>query len=355
MHSRVIVYSLFTIFLLYNPTFVVSVYAQNVCGTTPWGPPLEGELKVASHFNPPHHYGTDYKAADGDNVLAVADGKILKIGYQVKQLSKPNPRTGLMIGGWGRYVVVEHTGGSHTLYAHLLMDSTNHLYDGMPVTKGAKIGEADSTGGVTGPHLHLEYSPSGEIFDKDSKVDPHICMTPCPEPPVPLTIIGTETITTNSSAQYTATGCPSNVAWSVSGNGATISSTGLLTVGSTACGTLTITATCSGCETSATQHVRVTDAGGWGEAYFVCSTEYSCRGCPFNGYCCIRGYTKIVNGELWYQDWFVVEPTMPCSCIVTEYNCPQILPFIPFPSSCPASYKDCPIIYNAVKQPWVCN
>ncbi|MDI6745377.1 MAG: hypothetical protein QMD07_08385 [Thermodesulfovibrionales bacterium] len=87
--------------------------------------------------------------------------------------------------------------------------------------------------------------------------------TPCPEPPAPLTISGSETITRNSSAQYTATGCPSNIIWSVSGTGATISSTGLLTAGATACGSLTVTATCPACGTSATQWVRVADAGQW--------------------------------------------------------------------------------------------
>ena len=79
----------------------------------------------------------------------------------------------------------------------------------------------------------------------------------------PLTIAGAETITRNSSAQYTATGCPSSINWSVSGTGATISSTGLLTAGATSCGSLTVTATCSACETSAEQYVRVTDAGQW--------------------------------------------------------------------------------------------
>ena len=156
--------------------FTVLAHGQNTCEGEPLGSPLGRDLIVTSPFNPPGHYGTDYKAADGDNVLAVADGTIRKIGYQVKQLPKPNPRTGLTIRGWGRYVVVDHTDGSQTLYAHLLMDSTNDLSDGIPITKGTIIGKADSTGGVTGPHLHLEYSPAGEIFDNKSKVDPEPCI-----------------------------------------------------------------------------------------------------------------------------------------------------------------------------------
>ncbi len=270
MRNQLIVWFSVIALSLFNSIFLtIPAYGQiSWCGGMSWGLPLERDLKVNSPFNDtkkPKHYGVDYKAVDGDNVLTVADGKISKIDYNLKQLSKPNPRTGQTIQGWGRYVVVKHTDGSQTLYAHLQEGSTSHLSEGQEITKGTMIGKADTTGGATGPHLHLEYSPTGEIFDKDSKVDPHICMTPCPEPPVPLTIAGSETITRNSSAQYTATGCPSNVEWSVSGSGATISSTGLLTVGSTACGSLGVTATCVGCGTSATQAVRVTDAGLWWE------------------------------------------------------------------------------------------
>ena len=179
MWNKLLVYFLPIMTLIVSPALPGFVYGQNMCGDTPWGLPLEGDLKVNSSFNntkKPFHYGVDYKAADGDNVLAVADGEIGKIGYDIRQLPKPNPRTGLMVQGWGRYVVVDHTDGSQTLYAHLLMDSTNDLSIGIPVTKGTIIGKADSTGGVTGPHLHLEYSPAGEIFDNKSKMDPDPCV-----------------------------------------------------------------------------------------------------------------------------------------------------------------------------------
>jgi len=135
---------------------------------------------------------------------------------------------------------------------------------------------------------------------------------PCPEPPVPLTISGSDTTTRNSTKQYTVTGCPSAVTWSVSGSGATISSTGLLTAGATACGSLLVTATCAACGTSTTQYVRVTDAGQWVitsycnlGAGFICTFNeisgknlYEIRmggttyppACPTN-YCAISGYT----------------------------------------------------------------
>ncbi|MBI3378722.1 MAG: hypothetical protein HY035_10060 [Nitrospirae bacterium] len=46
-----------------------------------------------------------------------------------------------------------------------------------------------------------------------------------------ITISGTETITTNSSATYTATDCSGTVSWSVTSTGASISSNGVLTTG----------------------------------------------------------------------------------------------------------------------------
>ena len=111
----------------------------------------------------------------------------------------------------------------------------------------------------------------------------------------PLTISGTETITRNSSEQYTATGCPGNVEWSVSGTGATISSTGLLTAGATACGSLTIAATCTACETSDTQDVRVTDAGQW---VIVGS-------CNASGYYCnaFVSVLKVEGNNQYYLGW----------------------------------------------------
>ena len=78
-----------------------------------------------------------------------------------------------------------------------------------------------------------------------------------------LTIIGSETIIRNSSAQYTTSGCPSNVEWTVSGTGVSITQAGVLSASGSACGSLLVTATCAACGTFATHSVRVADAGQW--------------------------------------------------------------------------------------------
>lgn len=88
-----------------------------------------------------------------------------------------------------------------------------------------------------------------------------------------LIISGSETTTTNSTKQYTASGCSSGVEWTVEGKGASITPAGLLKTDNTACGTLTITATCEGCGTSVTQKVRVTNAGHWVWKYMTWNND----------------------------------------------------------------------------------
>ncbi|MBL8207217.1 MAG: VCBS repeat-containing protein [Blastocatellia bacterium] len=78
--------------------------------------------------------------------------------------------------GWGYYVVVQHDDGGKTVYAHLLTSSYPFLKEGYTVKKGQVIGYADSSGGSTGDHLHLEYILFGAINDYRGKVDPDPCI-----------------------------------------------------------------------------------------------------------------------------------------------------------------------------------
>ena len=85
------------------------------------------------------HTGLDYKAQIPTSIYSAAKGNILKTGYS---------------DTYGKYIVVEHSNGQSTLYAHL---SNNSLFKtGEAVNAGQKIGISGNTGVGTGPHLHFE-------------------------------------------------------------------------------------------------------------------------------------------------------------------------------------------------------
>ena len=86
----------------------------------------------------PDHIGLDVAAARGDPIFAVADGVVTLAGWE---------------GGYGKLVVVEHTGGWFSYYAQL----EEIVADiGQQVKQGELLGKAGSTGFSSGPHLHFE-------------------------------------------------------------------------------------------------------------------------------------------------------------------------------------------------------
>ncbi len=109
-----------------------------------------------------NHNGVDYPAATGTPVRAAADG--------VVEISRENSTDGRL----GQHMIIRHQDGSATMYAHL---SNRAIAAGQPVTAGETIiGLAGSTGQSTGPHLHLEYAPSGAVYANPNRIDPHACI-----------------------------------------------------------------------------------------------------------------------------------------------------------------------------------
>lgn len=89
-----------------------------------------------------HGYnGVDLAASVGTAIVAADDGKVT--------ISK----SGGYNGGYGTYVVVKHSNGTQTLYAHM---KDNFVSVGETVTRGQQIGTIGMTGRTTGPHLHFE-------------------------------------------------------------------------------------------------------------------------------------------------------------------------------------------------------
>ncbi len=72
-------------------------------------------------------------------------------------------------GGYGLYIVIKHSNGTQTLYAHL---SKVTVAVGDTVSVGEVIGKSGNTGRSTGPHLHFEVRGATNPFTK-SKVGTH--------------------------------------------------------------------------------------------------------------------------------------------------------------------------------------
>jgi murein DD-endopeptidase MepM/ murein hydrolase activator NlpD len=150
-----------------------------VCQAKSIGSPLEGvdpsQLVKTDDFKPPAHYGVDIRAADKDAVIAFEEVTIVR-NTGVEQLSATKKNRFGMPSGWGYYILVKGADGSGYLYAHLLAGSTAGLKEGQRVPKGTVLGKADHSGGVTAPHLHFEYYPSGNTYSSGNQIDPWPCI-----------------------------------------------------------------------------------------------------------------------------------------------------------------------------------
>lgn len=94
------------------------------------------------------HAGIDLLAPAGTSATAAGSGRVVFAGWSR--------------GGWGNMVVVDHSYGVRTLYAHL---STVAVRLGQSVATGTTVGAVGSTGESTGPHLHFEVRLRGAAVD----------------------------------------------------------------------------------------------------------------------------------------------------------------------------------------------
>jgi murein DD-endopeptidase MepM/ murein hydrolase activator NlpD len=93
------------------------------------------------------HYGVDIGASRGTAVFAAASGVVTET---VSYCSEGVTSCG---GRYGNYIVVEHSNGTYTRYAHLQKVSVSV---GDEVSKGERIGAVGNTGRSTGAHLHFQ-------------------------------------------------------------------------------------------------------------------------------------------------------------------------------------------------------
>ncbi|QZP06794.1 peptidoglycan DD-metalloendopeptidase family protein [Caenibius sp. WL] len=95
-----------------------------------------------------NHGGVDFAQPFGTPVKVTQVGVVEAVGYN---------------SGLGKYVVVNHGGGTKTRYGHLSDNSI--VAEGQSVEKGAVIGKVGSTGTSTGNHLHYEVMVNGKRVD----------------------------------------------------------------------------------------------------------------------------------------------------------------------------------------------
>jgi murein DD-endopeptidase MepM/ murein hydrolase activator NlpD len=108
------------------------------------------------------HRGVDYGAPLGTAVWAVGDGVVGQAGWS---------------GGYGNLVVIRHSNGLETRYAHL-RGFASGVRSGARVSQKQIIGYVGKTGLATGPHLHFEVLRNGRYANPLSVAVP-------PAPPIP--------------------------------------------------------------------------------------------------------------------------------------------------------------------------
>lgn len=117
-----------------------AVLSKNLGKSNRFSWPVRG--KVISRFGPKsgglYNDGINIKAASGDVVSAAEDGVVAYVGNELK--------------GYGNLVIIKHSGGWITAYAHLKKSIVTR---GAKVTRGQKIGFVGSSGNVTSSQLYF--------------------------------------------------------------------------------------------------------------------------------------------------------------------------------------------------------
>ena len=129
---------------------------KSVLASTPSLWPVEGWVtsEFGSRKSPfgagtEFHKGLDISTRFGKEIIAPADGLVVKSGFEQHD---------------GNYVRLEHGHGFETAYLHL---SRVAAKQGMRVKRGDIIGYVGDTGRSTGPHLHYAVSVNGVAVDPE--------------------------------------------------------------------------------------------------------------------------------------------------------------------------------------------
>lgn len=127
--------------------------------------PVTHETKLGSPYGIRDHRlhrGVDIKVDNGEPMVAAFPGKVIVSRYNK--------------GGYGHYVLVEHSNGLQTLYGHL---AERAVKVGDEVLPGDIVGLAGNSGKSSGAHLHFEIRYGDVNIDPVTVVDfPHWQLKP---------------------------------------------------------------------------------------------------------------------------------------------------------------------------------
>ena len=113
------------------------------------------------------HLGIDM-TTNYHQIYAADSGTVIKV---YRDETKINDCEGAA-SSYGNYVIIEHSDGISTLYAHMKYDSIeDKIVEGYEIRRGELIGLVGSTGCSTGEHLHYEVRKNGEQIEPTDYLD----------------------------------------------------------------------------------------------------------------------------------------------------------------------------------------
>lgn len=118
-----------------------------------------------------NHGAIDISNGNGDggtNIIAAKDGVVIypTDDSQTGYADVGNPEDG---GGYGNHVIIQHSDGNYTYYAHMSQNSIT-VRSGDNVKQGQVIGKMGNSGDSRGTHLHFEVRVGGD--SNANRVDP---------------------------------------------------------------------------------------------------------------------------------------------------------------------------------------
>ena len=118
-----------------------------------------------------YHSGLDISGGSGlgsVNIIAAKDGVVV-FSSKGGEVCLSGAQQSLCGGGYGNYIIIQHTDGNYTLYGHLYEDSLT-VSTGESVKQGQVIAKMGSSGNSTGAHLHFEVREGQNAYS--AAVDP---------------------------------------------------------------------------------------------------------------------------------------------------------------------------------------